>query len=116
MAHECVVCGQQAPPGALTCPHCGADRPHRQRPVRAQALARRRRLVLGAILAGAVAWALLIAFGGGTSRSRECRAYDTATQKYDQAVAEAVPPEEELAKLRDDVDRFRAACDRSGGG
>ena len=115
MAHECVVCGQQAPPGALTCPHCGAERPHRHRPVRAEALARRRRLVLGGILAGVVAWALLIAFGGGTSRSRECRAYDTASERYDQVVAEAVPADDELARLRDDVERLRVACERSGG-
>jgi hypothetical protein len=44
-----------------------------------------------------------------------CREYDTASERYDQVVAEAVPADDELARLRDDVERLRLACDRSGG-
>ena len=112
MAHECVECGRQTPPGALTCQHCGAEWPHRQRAVRAHALARRRRLVLLAVLGAVLAVVAVTALTGGDSVSRQCRDLDAATAKYDQAVAAPDPDEAEVAQLLANVQRLTPACKR----
>ena len=106
-AHDCVVCGLATPPGAVECPHCGADHPHRQRPRRAQALARRRQLVLLGVLAGVVVLGLVVVLTGGGGRSKQCLAYDAAQARYDQAVSSG---EEDAADLGAAADRLHAAC------
>jgi hypothetical protein len=93
--------------GSVTCPACGAEHPHRQRPLRAQALAKRRLVVLGLVLLAVVALVALSFAGGGSKRSAQCRAYDDAQARYDHArsAGEDVTPDQ-LAE----VDRLHAAC------
>ena len=116
MAHECVECGRQTAPGALKCPHCGADRPHRRRPVRAEVIARRRRLVLFGMLAATIVFAALTFLGGGETRTQQCRDYDAAQAQYDKALGDGGDPAgDELTRLRAELEQLRVACERSEG-
>ena len=111
MATEaCVACGQQEVVGAPKCRHCGADWPHRQRAVKAEALAKRRRLVLAGVLAGAVLLAFFVTRSGG-GESRECRDYDAAQSRYDDALGGgADPADPEIVTQQAEVERLRLAC------
>jgi hypothetical protein len=84
--------------------------------VRAKAVARRRQLVLVGVFAGLLVVVAMVYLSGGTKRSRDCRDFDGATARYDQAVTSGVDPaDEQLAALREEVERLRVACTRSGG-
>lgn len=109
-AQPCVRCGTPVAVGAVTCPVCGVEHPHRQRPLRAQALARRRLVVLGSVLLAVVVLVALSLAGGGSKRSAQCKAYDQARARYDHAVSagEEVTPDQ-LAE----VDQLHAACTSS---
>lgn len=80
--------------------------------MRAQALAKRRRLVLLGVLAAVVAVAGLVVLTGGGGRSVRCREYDAARSQYDKAVSSAVDPADpEVTRLHDEVERLRVACE-----
>jgi len=111
MATEaCVACGQLEVVGAPKCRHCGAEWPHRQRAVKAQALEKRRRVVLAGALAGAVLLAFFVTRTGG-GESKQCRDYDAAQSRYDDALgggADLADPQ--VVTLQAEVERLRVAC------
>ena len=103
----CVRCHAPIAVGSVTCPQCGAEHPHRQRPLRAQALAKRRLLVLGSVLLAVVALVAVSYARRGSGRTAECKAYDQAQARYDRATSSG---EEITADLIAQVERLRAAC------
>ena len=107
----CVRCHVPVPVGSTTCPQCGAEHPHRNRPVRAAAVARRRLVVIGCVVLAVLAYvALSFVWVGGEERTAQCRAYDEAQARYDRAAAagEEIGPDV-VARL----ERLRSDCDAS---
>jgi hypothetical protein len=104
----CVRCHNPIAVGSQTCSFCGAEHPHRSRPVRAAAVARRRMVVVGCVVLAVLAYvALSFVWVGGEERTSQCRAYDAAQARYERAAGsgEDVGPDV-IAQL----DRLRAAC------
>ena len=108
----CVRCRNDVPVGAVTCPYCGAEHPHRTRPVRAAAVARRRIVVIGCVVAAVLVYVALsfVQVGSGEERTAECKAFDQAQARYQQAASsgDEVPPD-----LSAQLERLRRACDVS---
>jgi hypothetical protein len=113
----CVQCGNPAPVGALVCPHCGAEHPHRRRPKRSQALTRRRRTRLAAAGSAVLLLVLVVRFYGvGGGPSEECERYDTARSQLDRQLAiGADVGDAAVVALQAEVERLQAACQASGG-
>ena len=105
----CVRCHNPIAVGSQTCSFCGAEHPHRSRPVRAAAAARRRLVVIGCVVLAVLAYVALsfVWVGGEEGPTAECRAYDAAQARYERAIGSG---EEVGPDVAAQLERLRTAC------